>query len=125
MLQVRDVEASSRWYQDALGLASAHGGSEFEMLTSDGELVLQLHHLDAHEHGFETPTEPGGGGVSLWFECADCAAFEALFARAKAAGATVVVEPSWNPLAHHYEATLTDLDGYVVAIHSPFDPAGP
>ena len=43
MLMVRDVEASSRWYQQLLGLASDHGGPEYERLLADGELVLQLH----------------------------------------------------------------------------------
>lgn len=59
--------------------------------------------------------------MSLWFEAPDRVAFEALFVRAQQAGAMVVEEPHWNPLAHHHEATLVDLDGYVVVINSPFE----
>lgn len=125
MLQVDDVAASSRWYQDVLGLRSGHGGDEFEMLFAGEDFVLQLHRLDAHEHGVLQP-ESGtvrGAGVSLWFEAADRPAFEALFARAESAGATIVEPPHWNPLAHHHEATVVDADGYAVVIHSPFEMA--
>lgn len=126
MLQVGDVAASSRWYQEALGLCSGHGGDEFEMLFDGDELVLQLHRLDAHEHGIlQAGTEGArGAGVSLWFEATDREAFAALVERARSAGATVATEPGWNPLAHHHEAALRDPDGYVVMLHSPFEPGG-
>ena len=32
MIAVRDVEASSRWYQQLLGLRSDHGGPNYERL---------------------------------------------------------------------------------------------
>lgn len=123
MLQVADVEASSRWYQQVLGLASGHGGSEFEMLMHGDDHLLDLHRLEAHEHGFAS-LESGttrGAGVSLWFETADREAFDALFAHVVESRVRVLEAAGWNPLAHHYEATLADLDGYVVVIHSPFE----
>ena len=124
MLQVRDVSASSQWYQRVVGLRSGHGGDEFEMLFSGEEFVLQLHRLDAHEHGALSTPEEGaaGAGVSLWFECDDKAAFDAQVAQARAAGVTLAEEPNWSPLAHHYEAALIDPDGYVVMLCSPFQP---
>jgi catechol 2,3-dioxygenase-like lactoylglutathione lyase family enzyme len=126
MLQVNDVEASSRWYQQALGLRSGHGGPEFEMLFDGDDFVLQLHRLDAHEHGILQAGADGGlgAGVSLWFESADRDAFAARVEQARGAGATVVEEPHWNPLAHHHESTLLDPNGYVVVLNSPFDPNG-
>jgi catechol 2,3-dioxygenase-like lactoylglutathione lyase family enzyme len=126
MLQVRDVEASSRWYQAALGLRSGHGGDEFEMLFDGDAFVMQLHRLDAHEHGILQPDGEGarGAGMSLWFQAADRAAFTALVDQARAAGANVVEDPHWNPLAHHHEATLLDPDGYVIVVHSPFEHGG-
>ena len=40
MLFVRDVEASSKWYQSLLRAKSGHGGPEYEMvLGPDGELL--------------------------------------------------------------------------------------
>src|SRR5688572_11792856 len=94
MLQVRDVAASSTWYQAAIGLRSGHGGDEYEMLLDGDEFVLQLHRLDAHEHGILQPDTDGarGAGVSLWLEAADGPAFEALVDRARRAGATFVEE---------------------------------
>jgi catechol 2,3-dioxygenase-like lactoylglutathione lyase family enzyme len=125
MLQVSDVQAASRWYQEVLGLTSGHGGDEFEMLLSGDDFVLQLHHLDAHEHGFLRPDDDTrGAGVSLWFEASDRAAFDALFERAESWGATIIERPHWNPLAHHHEATMADSEGYLVVIHSPFEPDG-
>jgi catechol 2,3-dioxygenase-like lactoylglutathione lyase family enzyme len=122
MLQVADVAASSRWYQSAVGLRSGHGGDEFEMLFDGDDFVLQLHGLDAHEHGIlQAGTDASrGAGVSLWFETADRDSFLALVEQARAAGATIVEEPNWNPLAHHHEATLVDPDGYVVMVNTPF-----
>ena len=124
MLQVRDVGVSSRWYQTTVGLRSGHGGDEFEMLFAGDDFVLQLHRLDAHEHGLlqPNPDAPVGAGVSLWFETADRDAFDALIRQARLAGATIAEEPSWNPLAHHHEATLIDPDGYIVIVNTPFDP---
>jgi catechol 2,3-dioxygenase-like lactoylglutathione lyase family enzyme len=128
MLQVADVPASSRWYQRTLGFVSGHGGDEFEMLF-DGEpyttpLLVQLHRWDAHEHGFlGSPDVPVGNGSSLWFQVADRAEFDAAWSRAKESDADVLAKPSWNPLAHHHEFSLRDLDGYVIAVHTPFDAA--
>ena len=42
LIAVSDVEVSSRWYQRLLGCQSAHGGTEYERLVSNGVLVLQL-----------------------------------------------------------------------------------
>ncbi len=123
MLQVRDVAASSRWYQETLGLRSAHGGDEYEMLFDGDNFVLQLHRLDAHEHGELTATgdERLGIGVSLWFATDDRSGFDALIGRITASGTTFVEPPHFNPQAHHHEAMLRDPDGYVVMVNSPFE----
>lgn len=122
MLQVSNVEESSRWYQRMLGLQSGHGGDEFEMLFDGEELALQLHRLDAHEHGILQAGTDGarGAGVSLWFEVDDRPTFDSMVEQALAAGATVAEPARWNPLAHHYEATLVDPDGYIVMLNTPF-----
>lgn len=46
LIAVRDVEASSRWYQRLLGCASAHGGPKYERLVAGDRLVMQLHDWD-------------------------------------------------------------------------------
>ncbi len=59
LICVRDVEASSRWYQRLLGCESVHGGPEYERLVSRGSLVLQLHRWDVeHHHGPIGPGKP-------------------------------------------------------------------
>ncbi|MEN3293630.1 MAG: hypothetical protein V7642_2883 [Burkholderiales bacterium] len=50
LIAVRDVQASSLWYQAKLGFKSGHGGVEYEQLTFDRRMILQLHHWDAHAH---------------------------------------------------------------------------
>ncbi|MEZ4317214.1 MAG: VOC family protein [Myxococcota bacterium] len=130
MLQVDDVEASSRWYQSVVGLVSGHGGAEYEMLFAGTPfatpLLLQLHRWDAREHGFlGDPSQPRGNGTSLWFEVDDRAALDALWERAQAQGAEVIEAPHWSPLAHHHELALRDPDGYVVVAATPFEPGQP
>ena len=115
MIAVRDVEETSAWYQSVLGLASGHGGREYEQLLSNQEMVLQLHEWDAHEHpNLGDPTsKPHGNGVVLWFhEPGVMAAYErAVLARAK------VLEPiKINPLANHREFWLLDPNGYKVVV---------
>ena len=52
LICVRDVEASSRWYQRLLGCESAHGGPNYERLVYSGKLVMQLHRWEVeHHHG--------------------------------------------------------------------------
>lgn len=133
LLAVRDVEASSRWYQRLLGLAGDHGGSEYERLTADGALVLQLHHDGTgHHHGPIGDTgQPRGDGVLVWFgEVVD---FDGVVARAAELGARVVRAPHRNPPEGggngpgHREVWIEDPDGYVVVAASPdgeaFEPA--
>lgn len=114
LIAVRDVEASSRWYQQLLGCESAHGGAEYERLTCNGRLVLQLHDWDAHEHPFlGDETAPRGNGVLLWFQVDD---FAAAVARAHSLKAEILEEPRHNPRANHWEVWVGDPDGYVVVL---------
>src|SRR5262245_18830275 len=112
MLFVEDVEATSRWFQSLLGVRSAHGGREYEMLVdSEGRLVLQLHHADAEEHGGERlPAGTSrGAGVLLYFQTPDV---RAAYARAEAMGARREGPPTFIRLAGHTEFVVRDPDGY-------------
>lgn len=120
MIAVRDVEASSRWYQQVLGCQSGHGGPEYEQLVNqDGELLLQLHHWHADEHANMGDPEkaPHGYGVLLWFRTPD---FDQIMERARAMGVEIVEEPKTNPLANHREAALRDPDGYTISVCTPY-----
>lgn len=125
LIAVRDVEASSRWYQHVLGLRSDHGGPTYERLVDGSTLVLQLHAFDSdHHHG--TIGDPGnqvGNGLVLWFgEAAD---FDGAVVRAAELGTIVVQSPFRNPSEGegngpgHREVWLKDPDGYIVVVASP------
>src|SRR5690242_2558541 len=89
LLSVRDVEASSAWYQQLLQLKSAHGGHEYDRLEWAGEVVLHLHRWGVeHHHGpfGDVTDKPYGNGVALWIETGD---FDGVAARAHAMGATI------------------------------------
>jgi catechol 2,3-dioxygenase-like lactoylglutathione lyase family enzyme len=123
LIAVRDVQASSRWYQAVLGLQSGHGGPEYEQLMSDGRVVLQLHDWDIDEHPhLGDPAVPArGNGAVLWFETRDIAA---AYERARAGGAEVLEPLKVNPLARHREFWLRDPDGYVVVVASAYGDVG-
>jgi catechol 2,3-dioxygenase-like lactoylglutathione lyase family enzyme len=133
LLVCRDVEASSRFYQQLLGCKSGHGDvegrhsrGEYERLVdprlhhtpwgSDG-LILQLHAWKAGRHHghLGDPTRPVGNGVLVWFEVDD---FDAAVARARALKAPVILEVHRNPNAQHREMWITDPDSYTVVLAS-------
>ena len=117
MIFVDDVEATSAFLQRLLGLKSAHGGKEYEMLVdAGGGLVLQLHHADAEEHGGARlpPGAPRGAGVLLYFNVPDV---RAAHANALAMGATCEGPPTYVRPAGHTEFVVRDPDGYALAIY--------
>jgi catechol 2,3-dioxygenase-like lactoylglutathione lyase family enzyme len=124
LIGVADVEASSRWYQRLLNCQSAHGGTEYDRLVSDGALILQLHRFDVeHHHGaIGNPRDkPYGNGVLLWFEIDD---FDDAISRAADLNAQIVLERHRNPPAgeggpNHWEIWFRDPDGYTVVLASP------
>ena len=124
LIAVRDVEASSRWYQHLLRLRSDHGGPTYERLLAGDQLVLQLHSFESdHPHGtIGDPEREVGNGVLIWLgETPD---FDGAVTRAAELGATVVFGPARNPPEgeggpDHREIWLKDPDGYVVVVASP------
>jgi catechol 2,3-dioxygenase-like lactoylglutathione lyase family enzyme len=117
MLFVDDVEATSRWMQELLGLKSAHGGKEFEMLVDEErQVVLQLHHADAEEHGGPRlpPGAPRGTGVLFYVQAPDV---RAAYAKAQAMGAACEGPPAFIDKAGHTEFVVRDPDGYALAIY--------
>jgi catechol 2,3-dioxygenase-like lactoylglutathione lyase family enzyme len=124
LICVRDVEASSRWYQCLLGCRGDHGGPDYERLVFEDRLVLQLHHWSVeHHHGpiADPAMKPYGNGVLLWFEVED---FDAALGRAQGLNAEVVLPrhrnpPDGNGGPNHWEVWLRDPDGYAIVLASP------
>jgi catechol 2,3-dioxygenase-like lactoylglutathione lyase family enzyme len=122
LLSVRDVEASSTWYQRVLQLESTHGGREYDRLERAGAVVLHLHRWGVeHHHGpfGDVEDKPYGNGVALWVETED---FDATAARAEAIGANIAKQrgPGGNT---NWELWLRDPDGYLVVVESPHNSA--
>jgi len=120
LIAVRDVAASSLWYQRVLGCKSGHGGDEYEQLVDGArKMILQLHLWDVagdeHPNMGDPTKKPYGNGVLLWFQIAD---FDAAVARARAISAEVLEGPMTNPNANQREIWLRDPDGYVVVLAS-------
>lgn len=113
LISVRDVAASSRWYQRILDCKSGHGGADYEQLVCAGRIIMQLHRWSAHAHPHlgspDIPTR--GNGVALWFQTD---AFDALLARVESA--EILEGPQVNRNANHREIWLRDPDGYVVVV---------
>lgn len=124
LISVSDVAASSRWYQELLGVEGTHGGDEYERLLRGDTLVLQLHAFEIeHHHGRigDPSIRPYGNGLALWFEVDD---FDDAVRRAEALQAEVVLPPHRNRPdgpggPDHREVWLRDPDGYLVVLASP------
>jgi hypothetical protein len=118
LVAVGDVRASSRWYQELLGLDALEEHIHrdlYNRLFCDGRMVLQLHAWDEHDHpNLDNPdASPVGLGVLLWFEVDD---FLAAVKRARALKAEIVQEAAVNPNSQQPEIWLHDPDGYVVVV---------
>jgi predicted enzyme related to lactoylglutathione lyase len=69
IIAVKDIEASSKWYQSVFGWRSLHGGKHFVTLASeDDEILMCLHKWGEHEHPtMMNPSIPPGNGLILYF----------------------------------------------------------
>jgi hypothetical protein len=123
MIAMRDVVASSRWYQAVLGAASGHGGGEHEQIQdAAGRTLLQPHRwsTDDHPH-LGDPANAAGNGVLPWFETPE---FDAALRRIRELHAQVLHKVAVNPLAQHREIWLRAPDGHGVVIASPCGDTG-
>jgi len=127
LIAVRDVRASSRWYQQLLAaepLPEHPHRDLYDRILCDNRLILQLHAWDEEDHPnlVNADAAPPGHGVLLWFEVED---FDAVVARARGLRPEIVLEPHFNPAPKHREMWLRDPDGYVVVVASPDAETGP
>ena len=73
IIAVKDVEASSKWYQSVFGCRSMHGGKEFDILVSENdEILICLHKWGEHDHPtMMNPSIKPGNGLILYFRSAN------------------------------------------------------
>ena len=115
IIAVKDIEASSQWYQALLGCKSIHGGSEFDVLADEnGEVLLCLHQWGAHEHPtmLDSSITPGNGLI-LYFRTDN---MQAIRENAEGLGCVIEEEVHMNENSTKMEFSLQDPDGYYLTI---------
>lgn len=115
IIAVKDVEASSRWYQAVFGCRSKHGGKEFDILvTESGEVLLCLHQWGTDEHPsmLDASIAPGNGLI-LYLRTGN---MREIREKARKAGVPVAEDIHLNPNSRRMEFSLRDPDGYYLTI---------
>jgi predicted enzyme related to lactoylglutathione lyase len=115
IIAVRDVEASSKWYQSVFGCKSMHGGKEFDILVfEDGEILLCLHKWGEHGHPTMTnQTITPGNGLILYFRTDN---MDAIRENVEKILGAVEEDVHVNPNSTKREFSLRDPDGYYLTI---------
>jgi predicted enzyme related to lactoylglutathione lyase len=108
-LQVRDLDASRRFYMEKLGLSPAErnppGAVVFDTKPIPFAIRTPLVDLDASERL--------GWGVSIWLACDDADAFHE---RLVAAGVAISAPLQDGPFGRFF--SFQDPDGYAVTLHT-------
>lgn len=115
IIAVKDVEASSRWYQSVFGCRSIHGGKTFDILvSSDDEILVCLHKWGEHGHPTMTdPSIPPGNGLILYFRTENMITIRQ---NVESMGGRVEEDIHLNPNSHKKEFSIKDPDGYFLII---------
>ena len=116
IIAVKDVEASSQWYQKVFGCRRVHGGNEtFAVLVSENnDILLCLHKWEEHHH--PTMTNPGitpGNGLILYFRTDN---MDAIRQNVEKINSIIEEEIHLNPNSLKKEFSLRDPDGYYLTI---------
>ncbi len=115
IIAVKDVDASSKWYESVFGCRRAHGGGDFAvMVLENNEVLICLHKWGEHEHPTMTNTSvPAGNGLILYFRTDD---MNAVRENVRAMGYPVEEDIRMNPNSTKMEFSLRDPDGYWLTI---------
>ena len=115
IIAVKNVEESSKWYQEVFDCKSMHGGSEFDILTTkDGEVFICLHKWGEHDHPtMKSPGPSSGNGLILYFRTANMKEIRQNIERMDY---PVEEDIRLNPNSHKEEFSIKDPDGYYLTI---------
>ena len=117
-LMVSDIEASTAFYEDALGLEIAdRGDRSTAFATGETELMIEQDFDEAElaAFGLDPPGDDRGDGVIVVIEVEDV---DAVYEQASAAGADVVLEPTDVDWGRRL-CLVRDPDGYVLEVSRP------
>ena len=115
IIAVKDVEASSKWYQSVFDCRSMHGGKEFDILVSENdEILICLHKWEKHAHPtMANPNITPGNGLILYFRTEN---MNIIRQNAEKTGCFIVEDTHLNPNSRKTEFSLRDPDGYYLTI---------
>ncbi|MEO6914832.1 MAG: VOC family protein [Chitinophagaceae bacterium] len=115
IIAVKDVELSSKWYQQVFGFIQSHGGQSFSVLSSTkDDIVLCLHKWGDHDHpSMSNPDITPGNGLILYFRTEN---MNGIRENVEGMGASVQEEIHLNPNSLKNEFSLRDPDGYYLTI---------
>jgi catechol 2,3-dioxygenase-like lactoylglutathione lyase family enzyme len=116
IIAVKDVEASTKWYQQVFGFRRAHGGKErFAVLVSENdEISLCLHKWEEHHHPTMTnPNITPGNGLILYFRTEN---MDAIRQNVEKIDSIVEEDIHLNSSSLKKEFSLRDPDGYFLTI---------
>jgi hypothetical protein len=116
IIAVKDVEASSNWYQQVFGFRRIHGeNEEFAVLVSESnEILLCLHKWGAHDHPSMTnPSIAAGNGLILYFRTEN---INEIRQNADKLVCFIEADIHLNPNSTKKEFSLKDPDGYYLTI---------
>lgn len=116
IIAVRDVEASTRWYEKVFGFRRDHGGKgRFSVLISaNDEILLCLHKWEVDEHPtMKNPTITPGNGLILYFRTDN---MNTIRKNVEKIGGSIEEDIHLNPNSKKMEFSLRDPDGYYLTI---------
>jgi len=115
IIAVKDVEASSKWYQSVFDCRSLHGGKEFDILVSENdEILICLHEWEVHDHPTMTnPNITPGNGLILYFRTEN---MNNIRQNVEKLGCSIEEEIHLNPNSRKKEFSIRDPDGYYLTI---------
>ncbi|HET8809836.1 MAG TPA: VOC family protein [Flavobacteriaceae bacterium] len=115
IIAVKDVNASSKWYQSVFGCNRTHGGDEFAVLEDENhEIIICLHKWG--EHGHPTMTNPKikpGNGLILYYKTDN---LETIRLNLEKMNHPIEAEIHLNSNSRKKEFSVCDPDGYYLTI---------
>ena len=115
IIAVKDVEASSKWYQNIMGCKSIHGGKYFDILTNEsGAVLLCLHKWEDHGHPtMMNPKIAPGNGLILYLRTKN---MEMIYQNVVKAKINIIEDIHLNENSLRKEFSIKDPDGYYLTI---------
>jgi catechol 2,3-dioxygenase-like lactoylglutathione lyase family enzyme len=115
IIAVKDVEASTSWYQQVFGFRNLHGGKHFATLAAeDDAIVLCLHQWGEHAH--PTMMNPGitpSNGLLLYFRTDN---INNIHQNIQKMGWPIEEDLHLNPNSTKKEFSFRDPDGYYLTV---------